>query len=424
MKKMTKRTLALAMSTGMLLSNSVWAADTDADPYGAMPETVTLHVGRSEDANASYLSGQDSLNNYLVDYIKEQLNVDFVYDFSVASDYSTKVSMAIASGSIPDIMFVTASQLRELVAADAVEDMTAVYETYASDNLKAAYDTTDGISFENATFDGKLMAMPSISPGADAIPILFVRGDWMDELGLDEPKTVEDITNIVKAFKEKYGDSNSLVMSQNIVSENGNNSNKLFKKTIQTICFLPHFLSWVVLAMIFRDLLDGSGIINSGLMALGIIKEPIVFLGNNSWFQGLMIGTDVWKEFGYGAIIFIAALTSINTELYEAAAIDGAGRLQRIWHITLPGIAVTIVLVATLNIANILNAGFDQIYNLYSPIVYSTGDIIDTYVYRMSFENAQYSLATAIGLLKSLVSFILIVVSNFCAGKFANYRIF
>ena len=197
-----------------------------------------------------------------------------------------------------------------------------------------------------------------------------------------------------------------------------------FKKVTQTILYLPHFLSWVVLAMIFRDLLDGSGIINSGLMALGIIKEPIVFLGNNSWFQGLMIGTDVWKEFGYGAIIFIAALTSINTELYEAAAIDGAGRLQRIWHITLPGIAVTIVLVATLNIANILNAGFDQIYNLYSPIVYSTGDIIDTYVYRMSFENAQYSLATAIGLLKSLVSFILIVVSNFCAGKFANYRIF
>ena len=197
-----------------------------------------------------------------------------------------------------------------------------------------------------------------------------------------------------------------------------------FKKVTQTILYLPHFLSWVVLAMIFRDLLDGSGIINSGLMALGIIKEPIVFLGNNSWFQGLMIGTDVWKEFGYGAIIFIAALTSINTELYEAAAIDGAGRLQRIWHITLPGIAVTIVLVATLNIANILNAGFDQIYNLYSPIVYSTGDIIDTYVYRISFENAQYSLATAIGLLKSLVSFILIVVSNFCAGKFANYRIF
>jgi putative aldouronate transport system permease protein len=201
-------------------------------------------------------------------------------------------------------------------------------------------------------------------------------------------------------------------------------STRFFKKAIQTIVFLPHFLSWVVLAMIFRDLLDGSGIINSALVSMGVIKEPIIFLGNNSWFQGLMVGTDVWKEFGYGSIIFIAALTGINTELYEAAAIDGANRLQRIWHITLPGIAVTIVLVATLNIANILNAGFDQIYNLYSPVVYSSGDIIDTYVYRMSFENAQYSLATAIGLLKSVVSFLLIVISNFCANKFANYRIF
>ena len=201
-------------------------------------------------------------------------------------------------------------------------------------------------------------------------------------------------------------------------------SNKLFKKTIQTICFLPHFLSWVVLAMIFRDLLDGSGIINSGLMALGIIKEPIVFLGNNSWFQGLMIGTDVWKEFGYGAIIFIAALTSINTELYEAAAIDGAGRLQRIWHITLPGIAVTIVLVATLNIANILNAGFDQIYNLYSPIVYSTGDIIDTFVYRLGLLDAQYGPATAVGLFKSVISTLFISISYFLAYKLADYRIF
>ncbi len=132
----------------------------------------------------------------------------------------------------------------------------------------------------------------------------------------------------------------------------------------------------------------------------------------------------MWKEFGYGAIIFIAALAGINQELYEAAAIDGASRLRRIWHITLPGIKVTIVLVATLNIANVLNAGFDQVYNLYSPIVYETGDIIDTYVYRMSFESAQYSLATAIGLLKSVVSFILIVISNYLANKFANYRIF
>lgn len=199
---------------------------------------------------------------------------------------------------------------------------------------------------------------------------------------------------------------------------------KYLKKTVQTICFLPHFLSWVILAVIFRDIFDGSGIINTFLLKLGVIDESIIFLGSNQLFQGIVIGTDVWKEFGYGAIIFIAALAGINQELYEAAAIDGAGRLRRIWHITLPGIKVTVVLVATLNIANVLNAGFDQVYNLYSPIVYETGDIIDTYVYRMSFESAQYSLATAIGLLKSVVSFVLIVISNYLANKFANYRIF
>lgn len=199
---------------------------------------------------------------------------------------------------------------------------------------------------------------------------------------------------------------------------------KHFKKMTQTICFLPHFLSWVILAMIFRDILDGSGIINTILLKLGLIDEAIVFLGSNKLFQGIIVMTDVWKEFGYGAIIFIAALAGINQELYEAASIDGASRLQKIWNITLPGIKVTVVLVATLNIANVLNAGFDQIYNLYSPIVYQTGDIIDTYVYRMSFESAQYSLATAIGLLKSVVSFILIVLSNYLAKRFANYRIF
>ncbi len=199
---------------------------------------------------------------------------------------------------------------------------------------------------------------------------------------------------------------------------------KRFKKSVQTICFLPHFLSWVILATIFRDILDGGGVLNQILLNLGLIDEPILFLGSNSLFQGIIIGTDVWKEFGYGAIIFIAALAGINQELYEAAAIDGANRLKRIWYITLPGIKVTVVLVATLNVANVLNAGFDQVYNMYSPIVYETGDIIDTYVYRMSFESAQYSLATAVGILKSVVSFLLIITSNYLARKFANYRIF
>ena len=196
------------------------------------------------------------------------------------------------------------------------------------------------------------------------------------------------------------------------------------KKIVQTVAYLPHFLSWVILATIFRDMLDSNGIMNQVMQGLGILKEPIIFLGSNTTFQPVVIFSEVWKEFGYNAVIFIAALAGINTELYEAAEMDGAGRLGKIWHITLPGIRQTIVLVATLNLANILNAGFDQIYNLYSPIVYRTGDIIDTYVYRMGFMNAQFSLATAVGLLKSVVSFILIFTSYKLADKFANYRIF
>lgn len=180
------------------------------------------------------------------------------------------------------------------------------------------------------------------------------------------------------------------------------------KKVVQTVAYLPHFLSWVILATIFRDMLDANGIINQVLVGTGILKEPVVFLGSNATFQPVMILSDAWKEFGYGAVIFIAALAGINAELYEAAEMDGAGRLRRIWHITLPGIRQTIVLVATLNIANVLNAALIRFITFYSPIVYRTGDVIDTYVYRMGFMNAQFSMATAVGLMKSIISFLLI----------------
>lgn len=197
----------------------------EVDPYGPVSESIELHIGRSEDTSASYLSGQDSLNNYLVNYISEQLGITYVYDFSVASDtYDTKVNMAITSGEMPDVMTVNESQMRQLVAGGAVEDMTDAYNTYASDNLKAAYDTTSGISFGNATFDGKLMAMPNISPGADGIPMLFIRGDWMEELNLEAPTTMEDIVEIANAFKEQKGATDGLVVSSNIVSDGGNNA--------------------------------------------------------------------------------------------------------------------------------------------------------------------------------------------------------
>ena len=149
-----------------------------------------------------------------------------------------------------------------------------------------------------------------------------------------------------------------------------------------------------------------------------------MFLASNAWFRKVIILTDTWKEFGFGTVIYMAAMTGIDETLYESAQIDGATRMQRIWYITLPGILSTIVLMATLSLGNVLNAGFEQILTLYNPLVYQTGDILDTYVYRMGIENAQYGLATAVGLLKSVLSMILIILSYYMAGRFANYSIF
>lgn len=194
------------------------------------------------------------------------------------------------------------------------------------------------------------------------------------------------------------------------------------KRWMQTIIYLPHFLSWVILAGILTDMLSQNGIVNQVVTA--ITGEPIFFMGSNKWFPVVVVLSDVWKEFGFNTIIFIAALTAINPSLYEAASIDGAGRIRKIWSVTLPGILPTIILVSTLNIGNILNAGFDQIYNLYNPLVYESGDIIDTYVYRIGLVQYQYGLATAVGALKSVVGFILIFVSYKLASRFAGYRIF
>lgn len=150
----------------------------------------------------------------------------------------------------------------------------------------------------------------------------------------------------------------------------------------------------------------------------------IAFFRISKLFRTLAIGTDVWKEFGFNAVVYLAALTGISPSLYEAAAIDGAGRWSRMWHITLPGLKPVIVLMTILALGNILNAGFDQIYNIYNQAVYSTGDIIDTWVYRVGLNDLQFSLATAVGLLKSVIGFLMISLSYLIAYKKANYRIF
>lgn len=198
--------------------------------------------------------------------------------------------------------------------------------------------------------------------------------------------------------------------------------NKFFKKSVQTIVYMPYFISWVLLGSVFTTIFSLDGVVNQILSSLNV--EPIMFLGSNDWFRKIIVGTDVWKNFGYNAIVYLAALMGIDATLYEAAAIDGAGRWKQIVHVTLPALVPIIVLMTTLSLGNVLNAGFDQIYNLYSVPVYRTGDIIDTYVYRVGLQGMQYSLGTAVGLLKSVVSFILIGVSYWLAKRFAGYRIF
>ncbi|GGD72690.1 ABC transporter permease [Paenibacillus nasutitermitis] len=196
-----------------------------------------------------------------------------------------------------------------------------------------------------------------------------------------------------------------------------------FKRSVQTLIYLPHFLSWVILGGVLIDILSPStGIVNSFIGIFGI--EPIYFLGDNSWFPFVTVLSDVWKEFGFSTIVYLAALTGINPSMYEAAIMDGAGRLRQTWHITLPGIRYMIVLLLTLSLGNVLNAGFDQIFNLYSPQVYESGDIIDTYVYRMGLISAQFGPATAVGLFKSVISLILISTTYYLAYRFAKYRIF
>ena len=194
--------------------------------------------------------------------------------------------------------------------------------------------------------------------------------------------------------------------------------NRTLKKSVQTVVYLPHFLSWVVLALVIKNLFSLDGSINA------MLGTSLNWLGSNALFQPLLILTDTWKEFGYGSIVYLAAITSIDSTLYEAASIDGATWWKKVWHVTLPGIRTTIVLMAVMNLGNILNAGFDQVYNLYSASVYATGDILDTYVYRVGLQGLQYSFGTAVGLLKSVIAFVLMIGANKLAQKYTDSKIF
>lgn len=197
---------------------------------------------------------------------------------------------------------------------------------------------------------------------------------------------------------------------------------KIMKSAVQTIVYLPHFLSWVVLAAVAVNLFNLDGSVNQIISSLGL--EKINFLGSNQVFRKLIVGTDVWKEFGYNSVVYLAAITGIDPGLHEAAAIDGASWWKRVWNVTIPGMMPIIMLMTAMNLTSVLSAGFDQVYNLYSPIVYEAGDVLDTYVYRIGLVGRKYSFGAAVGLCRSAVATFLMVTANHLTDKLTGQRIY
>jgi len=196
--------------------------------------------------------------------------------------------------------------------------------------------------------------------------------------------------------------------------------NLRFKKVTQTISYLPHFISWVVLAGLFRSIFSpSSGIVNILIKMIG--GDPVFFFGSNQWFRAVLVFTSTYKGIGWSTIIYLAALSNVNIELYEAAAIDGAGRLRQTWMVTLPAISNIIVLQFILSVRGIVGDDFQQIFNMYTPVVYSTGDVISTYNYRLGLESMRYSFSSAVGLFQNVIALALVTMTNWVVKNFSEY---
>jgi len=196
-------------------------------------------------------------------------------------------------------------------------------------------------------------------------------------------------------------------------------SNKYFKRIVQTVTYMPHFLSWVIIyGIALAFLSETSGLVNMWLKEN--IGHSVSFLSSTDWFRSILVGSEIWKDTGWSAIIYLAAIAGIDPSLYESARVDGAGRLRSIWHITLPGIRSVIILLLILKLGHMLDAGFDQIYIMYNIHVYPVADIIDTWVFRTGLEELNFSLASAVGLFKSLVGFVLVVIANSLAKRWGE----
>ena len=258
----------------------------------------------------------------------------------------------------------------------------------------------------------------------DFNPVMGFSSPW---IGLEnfrwlfnQPQFIRTIPNtiFISIFKTAIGTFSSIMFSLLL-----NEIRFIFaKRVFQTIVYIPNFISWVIFAGIIQTIFSSNGLVNSVLVSTGLNR--IQFLVNRDIFPWTMILTDVWKTFGFGTVVYLATITSIDPELYESAVIDGASKLRQTMAITLPLMGPIIVLIVTLDLGRVLSAGFDQIYNLYSPVVYARGDIIDTYLFRLGMTGGRFALGAAVGLMKSVVSLILMSSSLYVAYKVAKYRIF
>jgi putative aldouronate transport system permease protein len=266
---------------------------------------------------------------------------------------------------------------------------------------------------------GLVMSFQDFNPGLG-----FLHSKWVGwdnfRLVFSQPQFIKTIYNtlFISIFKIAIG----VVCSVTFALLLNEVRHPFYKRLSQTIVYIPNFISWVIMAGIMYNILASDGIVNTLIGFFGM--RPVQFLSNMNVFPWTIIWSDVWKTFGFNTVVYLAAITSIDPELYESAVIDGAGRWRQTLNITLPLLGPIIVLMTVLALGNVLNAGFDQVYNLYSPVVYTTGDIIYTYVYRLGLQNGKFSIGTAVGLFKSVVSMFMISASLYVAYKVANYRVF
>jgi putative aldouronate transport system permease protein len=255
------------------------------------------------------------------------------------------------------------------------------------------------MAFQDFHADGGLLHSPWV--GLDNFRRLFAGGDFLQVLRN---------TVTISLLRLSFGFAAPIVLALllNEVRLTG------LRRGIQTLTSLPHFLSWVILGGVFLMMFGQQGPVNQLLQVFGL--SAVDFMGNDYWFIVMLIGTGIWQAAGYGAIIYLAALSGISPSLYEAATVDGANRWRQVRHITLPGLVPSIVTLFILSLSGILNAGFDQIYNMYNPMVYDTADILDTYVLRR-MQGLDFSLATAAGMFKSVIGLLLVLSANWVARR-------